>query len=157
MGVAAGARADRKRDIRPASAGFDLCIRDKMAPCPRDPGTATLARSCRTQALGRGRRFYVDELDRCEIAHFGLQRRASPTKRSRRAQDAKRLATPNARSGLRKGRVLRKFFARQRFVPRLASNFLRIGAQSPGSETVRLRLVDFAARVALKPHCHLTM
>ena len=95
----------------------------------------------------------MDEPDRREIAHFRLQRRASPTKRSRRAQDAKRLATPNARSGLRKGRVLRKFFARQRFVPRRASNFRCALVHNQG---LRLRFVDFAARVALKPHCQLT-
>ena len=98
----------------------------------------------------------MDELDRREIAHIGLQRRASATKRSRRAQDAKRLATPNARSGLRKGRVLRKFFCAPTLCAEARFEFsLCIGAQS-GSETLRLRFVDFAARVALKPHCQLT-
>ena len=82
----------------------------------------------------------MDEPDRREIAHFGLQRRASPTKRSRRAQDAKRLATPNARSGLRKGRVLRKFFCAPTLCAEARFEFsLCIGAQS-GSETTLRRL-----------------
>ena len=45
------------------------------------------------------------------------------------------------------------FFARQRFVPRRASNFRCALVHNQG---LRLRFVDFAARVALKPHCQLT-
>ena len=82
----------------------------------------------------------MDEPDRREIAHFGLQRRASPTKRSRRAQDAKRLATPNARSGLRKGRVLRKFFC----APTLCVEArFEIHCALVHNQGLRLRFVDF--------------
>ena len=47
-----------KRDFRPASAEFVVSHHYKMAPPPRHPRTAMLARSCRTQTLGMGRHSY---------------------------------------------------------------------------------------------------
>ena len=39
----------------------------------------------------------------------------------------------------------------------LCRGSLRISCALVHNQGLRLRLVDFAARVALKPHCHLTM
>ena len=79
------------------------------------------------------------ELDRREIGQTDHFPRASVTKRRRRDQDAKKLATPNARFGLRKGVYCVKF-PRQKFAERFSADALR---NSPKELRLLCGLVDF--------------